>query len=452
VTFRSPSLFWRSFLLTFGVSLICLTAWYPTMQMVEQDKRAHQLAARVASLVNVTRLALEFSDPDRRVGLLSDLQEVEGLRIEPRESNDVFLPMEDSALMQRVAQDLQQRLGPATQLASSVNQAEGFWVSFAIDDESFWLRIDLNLLRKDQSRAWIWWAGIATILSLAVTAAITRILNRPLARLARAAAELGRGLTPKPLPDRGPAEIRRTNAYFNRMVDDLQKLAQDRALLLAGVSHDLRTPLTRLRLEIEMAGLPPGTRVAMESDLDQMDQIVQQFLDYAQSAHGRPLEEIDLSGLMLDAWHRAGSFQPPPHPLLPDIQPGIFIHGHRTELARAIENLIVNASRYGRNDAGEWSLWLSLERNPSNQTVIIRVADNGPGIAADQLARLVRPFERGDSARSGPVGAGMGLAIVERIVHMHHGSLAFGDHDGRGLCVEITLPVAGLAQPATQSA
>lgn len=420
------------------------------MQGVEQEKRAHLLSARVISLVDTTRLALEFSDPERRMGLLSDLQEVAGLHLEPHEATDAFDPPEDSALLKRVLVDLRQRFGPATLLASRVNQVDGFWVSFAIDSDAYWLRIDLDLLRRDLGRTWILWAGLATLLSLIVTAVITRVLNRPLAQLSRAAAQLGQGKTPTPLPDSGPIEIRRTNAYFNRMVDDLQKLEQDRALLLAGISHDLRTPLTRLRLEMELANLPEATRHAMEGDIEQMDQIVQQFLDYAQPGIQRAQEELDLSALMQDAVRRAADLQPPPATLTDDIEPGIFIVGYRTELLRAIDNLIENAYRYSKDADGKWSLQLSLHRNTAEKSVSVVVADQGPGIAPEQLTRLVRPFERGESARSGPPGVGMGLAIIERIVKMHHGQIAYGSNHGKGLQAQITLPVGGFTPAQTQ--
>ena len=141
---------------------------------------------------------------------------------------------------------------------------------------------------------WIGWAAVALMLSVIGAVLITRLINRPLAQLSAASQRLGSGYDPAPLPETGPIEIRTVNESFNRMVADLGKLDADRAVLLAGISHDIRTPLSRLRLELEMAPLPEATRNAMVADIEQMDAIVRQFLDYARNAPQAP-GSIELS-------------------------------------------------------------------------------------------------------------------------------------------------------------
>ena len=123
-------------------------------------------------------------------------------------------------------------------------------------------------------------------------------------QLSRASAELGSGRNPQPLPETGPVEIRTVNESFNRMVADLGKLEADRALLLAGISHDLRTPLSRLRLELEMAQLPDSVRAAMVGDIEQMDAIVRQFLDYARKAPQAAATDVNLSAAVTAAVQR----------------------------------------------------------------------------------------------------------------------------------------------------
>ncbi len=245
---QSPPLFWRTLLLIVGLSVASLAAWVPTVRLVERVPRAHRVAEQVISYVDSTRIALVYSDPARRRELLRDLLENESLRVVPLEPGDRVRDMDDSAVLRLVQQEVRQRLGIGTRLASEVNGVPGFWVSFAIDEDAYWVFIDRDLLRQDIGRGWIASAALATALSLLVAIAITRVVNRPLAELSRAAADLGSGRLPAPLPDAGPAEIRNVNRNFNRMVSDLEKLNQDRAILLAGVSHDLRTPLTRMRL------------------------------------------------------------------------------------------------------------------------------------------------------------------------------------------------------------
>ena len=465
-----PGLFWRTFLLIIALSVISLLAWLPAMQVVERDPRAHQLAQRVISLVDATRLALEYADPDRRRALLVDLQDVEGLQVEPFEPGDRVLAMAPDDFVIRVEAELRQHLGSATRLATSVNGTPGFWVTFTIDDDTYWARIDQDLLRYDIGRSWIGWALIATALSMFIAVAITRVVNRPLARLADAAAELGHGRIPLPLPESGPTEIRHANRVFNQMVTDLQKLEQDRALVLAGVSHDLRTPLTRMRLEIELAALPAATRAAMVDDLEQMDRVVQQFLDYARVDSDTPGQACDLCVILAAAAQRVRSLHPPPDPFDVDFPAQLFVRAHPIELSRLVSNLVENAFRYARDDAGKWQLALGARpvsradwsvrpapiaragADPSmvggSTFIVLAVTDGGPGLAGVDLERLIRPFERGDISRSGPAGAGLGLAIVDRIARLHGAVVEFRPAPGQGLSVEILFQAAQETPPA----
>jgi two-component system osmolarity sensor histidine kinase EnvZ len=275
---------------------------------------------------------------------------------------------------------------------------------------------------------------MATILSLLAAIAITRVVNQPLARLSRAARELGTGHVPAPLPEKGPAEIRMVNQSFNRMVADLGKLEQDRAVLLAGISHDLRTPLARLRLELEINDLPEETRAAMAGDIEQMDSIVRQFLDYARREPQQPAEDVDLSALV----HEALAHARLDATVETDIAAGIQVSGYRTELVRALDNLLTNASRYGRDAEGKLALEVRLGTTPAG--VALEVADRGTGIAPADVERLLRPFERGDSARSGGTGAGLGLAIVDRIARLHRARLELLPNEPSGLRARLVFP------------
>jgi two-component system osmolarity sensor histidine kinase EnvZ len=453
---RSPPLFWRTFLLIVALSAGSLVAWLPTVRIVERVPRAHQLAEQVVSLVQATRIALVYSDAERRRELLADLIENESLRVLPLEASDRVQPMNDTALLRLVEQEVRQRLGAGTRLASEVNGVAGFWVSFAIDEDAYWVFIDRDLLRRDIGSGWIAWAVLATALSLLVAIAITRVVNRPLAGLAHAAADLGAGRVPAPLPDAGPVEIRRVNQNFNRMVSDLEKLNQDRALLLAGVSHDLRTPLTRMRLELEMSGLPEAARAAMIGDLDQMDLIVRQFLDYALPVPQRAPELLDLGALVREALARSrllvaeGEGAQAMQRVRTDLPQELRVPGYRTELARLLDNLLGNAARYGRDAAGRLDLALTLRAVEG--TALLVVADHGPGIAPRDLPRLVRPFERGEAARSNTGGAGLGLAIVERVARLHGARIDFGANTPCGLRIELRLPLADPPAPPPPAA
>jgi two-component system osmolarity sensor histidine kinase EnvZ len=440
VKLRSPSLFWRTFLLILLLIVACLLAWLQSFRVFEREPRAQRIAQQIVSIVNVTRAALVYSDAAERRQLLAELAENVGIRVVPLEPADEVQPLPDLPVVQLVSEKVRAQLGSATRIGGEVNGVPGVWVSFDIEGDAYWVFIERDLLTRDVGTQWIGWAIVATLLSLLATVAITRVVNRPLQRLSRAARELGAGRHPVALPENGPSEIRTVNQSFNRMVSDLGKLEQDRAVLLAGISHDLRTPLTRLRLEVEINDLPEETRRAMIGDLEQMDAIVGQFLDYARANPQQTAERIDLSALVDDALARSRLMHAEAATLARDVQHGIVVLGHRTELLRAIDNLLTNADRYGRSpDTDRLELALSLKRDGAN--AVLAIADRGPGIAPERIERLMRPFERGDAARSEVKGAGLGLAIVERIARMHGGSFSLAANPPRGLRAELRLPV-----------
>jgi two-component system osmolarity sensor histidine kinase EnvZ len=435
---RSPPLFWRTFLLILLLFAACMAAWWPTVQVFEREPRARQIAQQVVSIVNTTRSALVYSDPERRRYLLTDLADNEGIRVVPLEPSDQVVALPDDALVSLITRIVRAKLGVATRLAAEVNGVAGIWVSFSIDDDAYWAFIDRDLLAGDVGREWIAWAALAAIISLLIAAVIAGLVNRPLAELSRAAAELGAGRTPRTLPDLGPPEIRTVNRSFNRMVDSLDRLERERAILLAGISHDLRTPLTRLRLDLEMSDLPEGVHAGMAGDLDQLDSIVRQFLDYARPLAARPPQDTDLSALALDALARSRIGAATPCHVEQQIEPGVRALAHPTELARALDNMFNNALLYGRSASGDLDLKLEVRRDGAE--AVIAVSDSGPGIEPDQIERLLRPFERGDASRSGSGGAGLGFAIVDRVARAHHGQLQLRPNSPSGLRVELRIP------------
>ncbi|MCU0769418.1 MAG: ATP-binding protein [Burkholderiaceae bacterium] len=440
MTLRSPPLFWRTLLLVLLLIVASLAAWLQSFRVFERAPRAETIAQQVASIAQLTRAALLYADPYVRRDLLAELARNEGIRIAPLEPGDQVVPVPDRPVLRLAEQSIVARLGPGTRVATAVNGQPGLWVSLTIEDDQYWLYIDRDPVARNIGTQWIGWAAVAVLLSVLGAILITRVINRPLAQLSAAARELGLGRTPAPLPASGPIEIRTVNESFNRMVGDLGKLEEDRAVLLAGISHDLRTPLTRLRLELEMAELPPATRQAMVGDLEQMDAIVRQFLDFARRAPQQPAERIELSALLESAVARARVGADPQVTLNLMLARDVWISGHRTELDRAIDNLLTNALRYGRDPATQ-RLELTVSLSTDGQDALVAVADHGPGVPADQIDRLLRPFERGDSARSDGGAAGLGLPIVQRIARLHGGGLRLLANAPHGLRAELTLPL-----------
>ncbi len=436
---RSPSLFWRTLLLVLLLIVASLTAWLQSYRVLERGPRAATIAQQVVSVVNITRAALLYADPFVRSDLLAELAANEGVRIYPLEPDDKVTPLPGGALMKLIEQAIVAKLGANTKLASDVNGIPGLWVSLSIADDDYWVFIERDPVARTYGTQWIGWAAVALLLSIIGAILITRLINRPLAQLSRASAELGSGRDPAPLPETGPIEIRTVNESFNRMVTDLGKLDADRSVLLAGISHDLRTPLSRLRLELELAPLPDEARTAMVADIEQMDAIVRQFLDYARKAPQAAATDIDLTAEVAAAVQRARVDVGADSSVEVNLAPDVRIRGYAVELDRALDNLLTNAVRYGRDpDTGQLRMMVSLTATASH--AVVSVVDHGAGVGADEIDRLMRPFERGETARSGSTGAGLGLPIVERVVRMHGGDLRLSANSPHGLRVEMRLP------------
>jgi two-component system osmolarity sensor histidine kinase EnvZ len=432
-------LFWRTFFLLALLITGSMAAWVTGVRMVEREPRARQIAAQVVSMVTITRAALTHSAPELRRELLFDLASNEGIRIYPLEDNDRVEALQSGGMTPLIESAVKAKLGAGTRFASKVNDVEGFWVSFKIDDDDYWLMLDRARIDRTSSVQWVGWGTVTLLLALFGAVFISRLINQPLARLTAATRAIARGQQPEPLPEKGPQEIRQANRSFNQMVDDLNRIESDRAVILAGISHDLRTPISRMLLEVELAELSPEARSGMLSDLGQMDAIIGQFLDYARPTDPANFKEIDLSALLSDTAREAARL--PDVELDANIAPNLTVRGHAVDLQRIFNNLIENARRYAKKpDAGKVNIAIACR--PDGDRIIAEVADDGPGVPEQEIERLLRPFTRLDTARGQANGAGLGLAIVERLVKRHGGRLLLRNRAEGGLAISVILPLA----------
>ncbi len=432
------SLLWRIFLLVAVLMLASVTVWSVIFSHFDQQNRARQTAQTVVSIINLTRTALLNADPALRKDLLLDLATLEGIRIYPSEPQDKIAPLEDTAVLRQVMTDVRMQLGADTRFASSWEGLPGFWVSFRIeaddpaDRNDFWVMLPAERIIRPHAREWMWWGLAALSLAMLGAYVIVSRLNRPLRAMAVAARTVGRGEIPPQLPESGPAEVADLAHAFNQMSNDLQQLDADRALILAGVSHDLRTPLARLRLGVEMCGADPSDVDAMVSDIEDMDRIIGQFLEFSRIDGGEALTDVDLGEL---ADELAGMYA----------RRGILIDVRRSSapaalarpqaLRRAITNLIENALNYAGGPP-------ELEAGVFGGHPVLHVLDRGPGIPASETERVKRPFTRLEAARSNTKGSGLGLAIVDRIIRGQSGEFQLSPRVGGGLDAYILLQPA----------
>lgn len=431
------SLFWRTFFLLSLLLIGSIVAWLQTFRALEFEPRAVQTAQQIASLVNLSRAALRYSDAIARVSLIKTLAEQEGVRILPSKPTDVYVVFDSASLDERVAEELVTRLGPGTVLASAVNQEKGFWVGFKIDADSYWLLMDRNRFTRVGGRTWLIWLITAAGLSLAGAALIARLINRPLKQLSFAASRVRDGdFDASRLDEKAvTSEIREVNIGFNRMAQQLAKIEQDRAVMLAGISHDLRTPLARLRLETEMSVADAEAREHMASDIDQLDAIIDKFLDYARPDHAE-LKQVNLREVIeacVYAVQDHGDMR-----INTDVPKSLYVLADEVELARVVSNLLENARRYGKTPETGIAV-VDIAAKQRNEWVLLKVRDHGMGVAPEALPNLVKPFFRGDAARTAATGAGLGLAIVDKTVQRMGGIFALANTTSGGLAAHIKL-------------
>jgi two-component system osmolarity sensor histidine kinase EnvZ len=444
MTIWPRTLLWRSVLLIALLLIVAHLAWLQIFRVSEREPRAMQVAQQIVSAVNLTRAALITAQPDKRLGLLRDLSHNEGIRVYLAQPGETVPPLPDRPFLQLVEKELQQRLGPQTRMAVSRDGIRGAWVNFSIDEDEYWVMLPRARIERNDPLRWLGWGALALLLALIGAFLIVARINRPLRELTRAAAQMGQGKTPQPVVETGPTEIQTLARAFNQMAADLKQLDDERALLLAGVSHDLRTPLSRIRLGLEMldAAGDPALKAGMVQDIEDIDVSIGQFLDFARIAEAeQAIPGSDLNALLNSAGDRYARLGKSVSLKLAPLPPVVL---RPVAMQRLINNLIENALRHGGPDVEVCS-------GVKQDRVFLEVLDRGPGIPEDKAEHMLRPFTRLDSARGGP-GTGLGLAIVDRIARMHGGSVSLLPREGGGLRARIELPANQAAPQAAESA
>lgn len=433
MTLIPRTLLWRSFLL-FAMLIVCsqLIAIY-IARLNEREPRARQVAQQAVSIVNLSRTALIAVPRERRRYLLTELHRQEGIRIYPADAVPDAGRIPRRAFGQIMAREITQRLGPDTQVEFGRNGFPGLWVSFAIEDDIYWLALPRIPVERNLPKQLIGWVGVSILLALLGAWLIAWRINRPLKALAASAQSIGQGAQPAPLAEDGPEEVRTVTRSFNRMNQDLAQLNQERTVMLAGISHDLRTPLARLRLAVELqeGKTDESHRLGMVQDIADLDAIIGQFLAFVRGTENENCESADLNQLIhatYERYTRSGKQLQLDLGTLPRLQL------RPLAIQRLLSNLLDNAYRHGGDD-------ITIKTEAHANSVCLSVLDRGPGIPPEQAARALQPFSRLDTARSGQSGAGLGLAIVDQIARMHGGRVELRARDGGGLEARVSLPV-----------
>jgi two-component system osmolarity sensor histidine kinase EnvZ len=436
VTLVPRSLFGRLVLLLVAVVALAVLTSIVMFRHDRAELLVRQFSDTKLTQLQALRAALESAEGPHRRETLQRLNREYDVRIVPEGERPNIGQPALGPMFADLEERLRGKLGPETEvrvaprlrlLLVRVNASgQGYWVGFPMPDQP--------QAEDIPSRA-LTWTLVVLALLLAAAYVFARVLARPLRELTGAVDRVGRGETPPPLPESGPSEIAAVNRGFNAMLGNLRQIERDRAVLLAGVSHDLRTPLARLRLGIELRARDEATRAGMVADIEEMDRIIGQFLDFARDDATTALQPTDLNAIVaacVDRYTKTGrpvTFAPGNIPQLP-LKP--------TAISRLVANLIDNALAYGAPP-------VQVATALSGDRVWLDVSDRGVGIPPDQVERLKQPFTRASMARAredGAAGAGLGLAIVDRIARLHGGTFDLSPRDGGGTIARVALPIS----------
>ncbi len=339
-----------------------------------------------------------------------------------------------SPYLMLLEQALAARTGKVTRTKVTVFDKTWFWVEFSSGEHQISIGFPQDRLGMQSPVALLLILAATILLTLITAIILARRITRPLQNLAEAARHIGLGNTPEKIAESGVEEISELSLTFNNMAQQVQELLANRTTLLAGISHDLRTPLARMRLALEMLpqNCDPKMVARLMHDVDEMNRMIGEFLTFSRGLEKEKPQEIDLNVLMQELVDNMSA-------------EGITVHWWpvgrcvrpvgKMALSRIVTNLLSNAARYG---AGKD---IDLRCECGDIVCVLHVLDRGPGIPADEVENVFRPFYRLESSRSsGTGGSGLGLAIARQLAQVNGWQIELLPRTGGGTEARLTIP------------
>ena len=295
------------------------------------------------------------------------------------------------------------------------------------NDEVFTFLVPKEMVSTSSVRLFVLWTTLPSILLIIIALIFLKNQTKPLVKLAKAAERFGKGDYVNDFRASGSLEIRKAAFEFDRMAKRINRHLNQRSEMLSGISHDLRTPLTRLKLQLAMLNQEEVSQ-KMSKDIDEMEKMLNDYLQFAKSQIKEKTSKIDLINLFKSIKDQLNNGN-----LLINDNDVVELRGRPSALKRSFENIIQNGLTYGNK--------VVVNIQKGNNRAIITIEDDGPGVPEDQYKNVFKPFFRLDKSRSlNQSGVGLGLAIVEDIINSHGGNIQLGKGKLAGLQVKISLP------------
>jgi two-component system, OmpR family, osmolarity sensor histidine kinase EnvZ len=396
---------------------------------------ARQAAGDLASLMMISAQTWSELPPETRPVFAHELETAHQLILTPQAPADAQASTWHGPYAHELEARLSQRVGSKISLANSRRNGEIWhWVELPSGGGSVWLGFAHNRIGTRPLTAIAITLGAGLLLAVLGALWLARRTVAPLDRFAAAAASLGRGETPGLLPETGPRELAALAARFNDLAQQVRELLDARTTLLAGLSHDLRTPLARMRLALEMLQRKPEPKWAerLEADMEEMNQLVGDMLELARGLGQEATDDVDVAALLADLAARATDAGAS----ISCRAESLTVRAPVKALRRVLANLVDNAVRHGGGTAVE------LGAKHIGDELCIEVLDGGPGIPADQLDAVFRPFHRVDVSRNPTTGGtGLGLAIVRQLALANGWRVILENRAQGGLAARLFLTI-----------
>lgn len=419
----------RNLVVLIPMVVICLSASFAIWMFFVQYPRIDDGASLVSSQIRLIDQLLGSLPAQERTGRLHAMG-----ALPPTELDASVLQQKwpQGLMLRMFFERLQEKLPTGADLRWGFKTSRGIWVRLRSSD-GLWIPIPADGAEGHGPQNAFVILLIATIVPAVGAYLLHRSLDKPLRNLARAAATIETGNWPPPVPVQGPKELATVTEAFNRMARTLSESDAMRAEMLAGISHDLRTPLTKLRMVIAEPQLFENATRRAERFIEDIDAILGQFIDFARNSDSELVVEGDLNAFIS---RLAADYAGLGHPFLLDLEALPLLGFRPVSMQRLLMNLMQNAIQYGRT-----GLVVRTRREPTG--ILVAVEDGGPGIPQENLAQIKRPFYRGSRALT--KGAGLGLSIAERIARTHGGTLELCPIPAGGLSVELRIPAPAAA-------
>ncbi|GAB5605844.1 ATP-binding protein [Sideroxyarcus sp. TK5] len=420
-------------LLVFQIILIAATVHYVVLPMAQRS--ADDLAAL---MILSARTWVELPPETRKDFELELIREHQFMLF------DDAAPLPDRAFtlpyLALLDDALSARLGEPVSVKMTDLDTVWFWAEIPAGGKLIRIGFPRSRLLTDPPMMLLLALIATAMLSLLTAYILARRITRPLARFSQAAQRIGAGGIPEDLPDNDVQELSELAAAFNQMALQVRELLANRTTLLAGISHDLRTPLARMRLAVEMLPENSDTKTVqrLRRDIENMNVLIGEFLALSRDLQQEAPEKIELAAMLreLAEEKEAQRAQVECH-----VQPGLSVRAGPLALHRVLQNLLGNAVRYGDGKP------VRIEAQGKENAAVIEILDRGPGIPPHEMEKVFRPFYRIESSRNADTGgSGLGLAIVQQLCTANGWQVALHAREGGGTVAELRLPLSEAQQ------